>query len=126
MKILPQYSGFLITCQNAFLLHFNPFSLASFHICSVLKVPFAISSKLQRMIVASGSFTLLNAGIGTNINAFNRGDFMSLYISGENLADVTYQSHLSRLKYASENPVTGRMGVFNMGRNVSVKLIMNF
>lgn len=75
---------------------------------------------------ATPAYTLLNAGIGTNINAFNRGDFMSLYISGENLADVTYQSHLSRLKYASENPVTGRMGVFNMGRNVSVKLIMNF
>ena len=75
---------------------------------------------------ATPAYTLLNAGIGTNINAFNRGDFMSLYISGETLADVTYQSHLSRLKYASENPVTGRMGVFNMGRNVSVKLIMNF
>ena len=51
---------------------------------------------------------------------------MSLFISGENLADVAYQSHLSRLKYAPENPATGRMGVFNMGRNISVKLIMNF
>lgn len=75
---------------------------------------------------ATPAYTLLSAGIGTNIKAFNRSDFMSLYISGENLADIAYQNHLSRLKYASENPVTGRMEVFNMGRNVSVKLIMNF
>lgn len=75
---------------------------------------------------ATPAYTLLSAGIGTNIKAFNRSDFMSLYISGENLADIAYQNHLSRLKYASENPVTGRMGVFNMGRNISVKLIMNF
>jgi len=39
-----------------------------------------------------------------------------------NLGDVAYQSHLSRLKYTEENPVTGRMGVFNVGRNFSVKV----
>ncbi len=72
------------------------------------------------------AYTLLSAGIGANIKAFKRKDFMSLYISGENLADVAYQNHLSRLKYAPENLATGRVGVFNMGRNVSVKLIMNF
>jgi iron complex outermembrane recepter protein len=37
---------------------------------------------------------------------------------------VSYQSHLSRLKYAPENIATGRTGVFNMGRNVSLKLII--
>jgi len=72
------------------------------------------------------AYTLLNAGIGANIKAFKRKDFLSLYISGENLADVAYQNHLSRLKYAPENLATGRVGVYNMGRNVSVKLIMNF
>jgi len=72
------------------------------------------------------AYSLLSAGIGANIKAFKRKDFMSLYISGENLADVAYQNHLSRLKYAPENLETGRVGVYNMGRNVSVKLIMNF
>ncbi len=33
---------------------------------------------------------------------------MNVYISGENLADIGYQSHLSRLKYAPQNPLTGR------------------
>jgi len=26
----------------------------------------------------------------------------------------------------AENPVTGRVGVFNMGRNISVKLVIPF
>jgi len=40
----------------------------------------------------------------------------------QNLTDVAYQNHLSRLKYTDENMATGRMGVFNMGRNFSLKL----
>lgn len=71
------------------------------------------------------SYTLLSAGLGANVKAFNRPNFMSVYISAENLADVSYQSHLSRLKYAPQNPLTGRNGVYNMGRNISLKLIFN-
>ena len=72
------------------------------------------------------AYTLLSVGIGGNIKVANKKDFLGLYISGENLADVAYQNHLSRLKYAPVNLATGRMGVFNMGRNVSVKAIINF
>ena len=71
------------------------------------------------------SYTLLSAGLGANLKAFNRSNFMSIYISAENLADAAYQSHLSRLKYAPNNPLTGRNGVYNMGRNISLKLIFN-
>ncbi len=71
------------------------------------------------------SYTLLSAGLGANVKAFNRSNFMSVYISAENLADIAYQSHLSRLKYAPQNPLTGRNGVYNMGRNISLKLIFN-
>jgi iron complex outermembrane receptor protein len=35
---------------------------------------------------------------------------------------VAYQNHLSRLKYNEENLSTQRQGVFNMGRNFSIKL----
>jgi iron complex outermembrane receptor protein len=49
-----------------------------------------------------------------------------LYISVDNLLDVAYQSHLSRLKYAPENYVTGRMGVYDMGRNISFKILVPF
>lgn len=73
----------------------------------------------------TSAYTLLSAGIGGDIKAFNRTNFMSIFVSAENLADVAYQSHLSRLKYAPENLATGRTGIFNMGRNISVKLIFN-
>lgn len=33
--------------------------------------------------------------------------------------DKAYQNHLNRLKYAPENLLTGRTGVFNMGRNLA-------
>ena len=39
-----------------------------------------------------------------------------------NLLNRAYQSHLSRLKYTDINNVTGRQGVYNMGRNVTLKL----
>lgn len=71
------------------------------------------------------AYTLLSAGLGANVNARKKSNFMSIYLSAENLADVAYQSHLSRLKYAPVNPATGRNGVFNMGRNFSIKLIFN-
>jgi iron complex outermembrane receptor protein len=40
--------------------------------------------------------------------------------------DTAFQNHLSRLKYAPENPATGRVGVFNMGRSFNVKAVINF
>lgn len=71
------------------------------------------------------SYTLLSAGLGADVQAFKRKNFMRVYISADNLANVAYQSHLSRLKYAPENPLTGRSGIYNMGRNVSLKVIFN-
>jgi iron complex outermembrane receptor protein len=45
---------------------------------------------------------------------------------GQNIADVAYQHHLNRLKYGPMNAATGRMGVFNMGRNYSLKINIPF
>ncbi len=68
-------------------------------------------------------YALLNFGIGTDI--LSKGHtFCSLYISANNLTDVAYQSHLSRLKYEAVNNSNGRTGVFNMGRNISFKLVV--
>ena len=47
-----------------------------------------------------------------------------MYISGENLTNKAYQNHLSRLKYTDVNVVTGRRGVFNMGRDFTLKLVI--
>ncbi len=71
----------------------------------------------------TSGYSLLSAGIGGVIKTKTNPTFLSVYVSAENLTDVAYQSHLSRLKYAPVNSVTGRVGVYNMGRNFSVKLV---
>lgn len=71
-------------------------------------------------------YTLLNAGIGADIVNKQSKALFSLSFSAINIADVAYQNNLSRLKYADENLATGRIGVFNMGRNFSIKVNVPF
>ena len=72
---------------------------------------------------ATPSYTLLNLYAGTDIKSHGK-RLLSIYLSGENLTNRAYQSHLSRLKYLDQNVVTGRTGVYNMGRNFSVKVVV--
>ena len=72
---------------------------------------------------ATPSYTLLNLYAGTDIKSHGK-RLLSIYLSGENLTNRAYQSHLSRLKYLDRNMVTGRTGVYNMGRNFSVKVVV--
>ncbi len=72
---------------------------------------------------ATPGYTLINLGVGTDVISGSRTLF-SIYITVTNIADLAYQSHLSRLKYNEVNNVTGRTGVYNMGRNFSCKLIV--
>jgi len=71
---------------------------------------------------ATAAYSLLNAALGADFVSKKGGTLFSLNLVGSNLGDIAYQNHLSRLKYASQNIATGRMGVFNMGRNYSIKL----
>lgn len=72
---------------------------------------------------ATPGYTLLNAGLGADVLYRNKTLF-SVYINVNNLTDVAYQSHLSRLKYGDFNNATGRVGVYNTGRNISIKVLM--
>lgn len=69
------------------------------------------------------SYTLLNLQAGTDIQLGNK-KLAEFYIIADNLLNKAYQNHLSRLKYADFNAVTGRQGVYNMGRNITMKLII--
>lgn len=70
---------------------------------------------------ATGSYVIVNAAVGTEI--LNKGkQIFSIHLSASNLGDAAYQNHLSRLKYTSVNNVTGRQGVYEMGRNFSIKI----
>lgn len=71
---------------------------------------------------ATQGYTLLNAGIGGDIMFRKNKLLASVYFNALNIGDVAYLNHLSRLKYSAENLVTGRIGVFDMGRNYSLKV----
>ena len=72
---------------------------------------------------ATPAYTLLNVSAGTDILLKNGRKLCELYLIADNLLNSAYQSHLSRLKYADINTHTGRRGIFNPGRNFTIKLI---
>ena len=63
---------------------------------------------------ATPAYLLLGASAGTDIVIKGK-TRLSLYIIGSNLTDQAYMPHLSRLKY---------IGIANMGRNISFKLVV--
>jgi iron complex outermembrane recepter protein len=98
-------------------------SIKNFYVNVELDNTFAQNNPFTGFNTETGTpgYTLLNAGFGGDIA--NKGKTLfSLYFAANNITNKAYQSHLNRLKYAPENLVNGRTGIFNMGRNFSVKL----
>jgi iron complex outermembrane receptor protein len=76
----------------------------------------------------TAGYTLFSLGIGTGIKNKQQKTVLEIFVQAENLFDVAYQSHLNRLKYFEYFTTSpdGRSGIYNMGRNYSVKLIVPF
>ncbi len=72
---------------------------------------------------ATPGYALVSMSAGTDIQ-FSGRKMAELYITADNLLNKAYQHHLSRLKYADVNAVTGRCGVYNMGRNITFKVVI--
>ena len=72
---------------------------------------------------ATPSYTLFNILAGSDFRLHGR-KIASLYLSCNNIFDRIYQSHLSRLKYLDASPDNGRQGIYNMGRNITMKLVV--
>ena len=72
---------------------------------------------------ATKGYVLFNIGAGGDIQS-NGKTFCSLYIICNNLFNTAYIDYMSRFKYDPVNYTTGRVGVFNMGRNLSIKLVI--
>ena len=66
-------------------------------------------------------YCLLNAGLGGEYYNKAKRKVFSLHFAVSNIGNIAWQSHLSRLKYTAPNLLTGRTGVFNAGRNFSIK-----
>ena len=71
---------------------------------------------------STAGYSLLNIGIGADVISSKKIKLFSVNFSANNIADVAYQNHLSRLKYTATNLTTGRSGVYNMGRNFSLRV----
>jgi iron complex outermembrane receptor protein len=72
---------------------------------------------------ATPSYTLLNISAGTDVK-FKGKKVAEVHMTIDNLTNRAYQNHLSRLKYTDFNVVTRRQGVFNMGRNITFKVMV--
>jgi iron complex outermembrane receptor protein len=66
-------------------------------------------------------YALVNAGIGADVTDRNGKELFNVAVFGDNLFDIAYQDHLSRLKYfyGYEGATTG---IYNMGRNIGIKV----
>jgi len=72
---------------------------------------------------ATNGYALFNAGFGGDILSNGR-KAVQVFVQCDNLFNTGYMDYMSRFKYAPVNYTTGRVGVFNMGRNVSVRILV--
>jgi iron complex outermembrane receptor protein len=95
-----------------------------------VKVQMEYSAAQNRAFLAyntetpTAGYTLFNAGVGGGFTNKKGKTIVNVYLMGNNLFDVAYRDHLSRLKYFyySETDTNPAHGLYNMGRNLSFKL----
>lgn len=73
-------------------------------------------------------YVLFNAGLGSDITNKKGAVLFNVGLFGNNLFNTAYQDHLSRLKYFEPYPNDPRAyhGIYNMGRNIGIKLSVPF
>lgn len=122
----------LITLGRTFKNAYIKFGIQSYSQQKYIYEQYAIYSGLNTALTpyeyaaskaATKGYTLFSAGLGGNI--ISKGHtFCQLYIICNNLFNTAYMDYMSRFKYYPVNYTTGRVGVFNMGRNLSIKVIV--
>ncbi|MFY0252844.1 TonB-dependent receptor domain-containing protein [Chitinophaga sp. 30R24] len=76
----------------------------------------------------TAGYTLFNVGAGSVITNKKGRTVCEVFLQLDNIANVAWQANMNRLKYfeyyaASPN---GRLGIYNMGRNFSAKMVVPF
>lgn len=74
----------------------------------------------------TAGYTLINVGAGTGFRNNKGKTIFNLYLLGNNIFNVAYQNSLSRLKYFEQYSASpnGKLGIFDMGRNISFKIVV--
>jgi iron complex outermembrane receptor protein len=99
-----------------------------------VKLSAAFSGPQNRVYLADNTetptpgYTLINAGIGGGFTNKQNKIIFNIYLLANNIFDVIYQDHLSRLKYFEPYPNSPGPyhGIYNMGRNISFKVDFPF
>jgi len=77
---------------------------------------------------ATPAYTLFNISTGTTLK--NKADktIAELFLQVDNVFDIAYQSNLNRLKYFEYYTASPgqHSGIYNMGRNISFKIVVPF
>ncbi|GAC1495878.1 MAG: hypothetical protein NVS1B13_26260 [Flavisolibacter sp.] len=72
---------------------------------------------------ATRGYTIFNLGLGTGITDKNGKNICSISLIANNLWDIAYYNHLSRLKYfTGSNNSFPPTGIHEMGRNIALRL----
>ena len=73
-------------------------------------------------------YHLFDAALGGDVLDRHGRTVLTFTVAGTNLADAAYQSNMSRLKYFEPWPGngSGHSGIYNMGRNVSLRIQVPF
>lgn len=72
-------------------------------------------------------YTLVDAGAGADFKDGQGRTVLTVLLAGTNLADRAFQSNMDRLKYFGEyQQATGRTGIYGMGRNIMLRLVVPF
>jgi len=74
----------------------------------------------------TAGYTLINGGIGSTLITKKGKTICDIFLQADNIFNVAYQSNLNRLKYFEyyNSSPNGRSGIYNMGRNLSFKVII--
>jgi iron complex outermembrane receptor protein len=99
-----------------------------------VKLAAAFSGPQNRVYLADNTetptpgYTLIDAGLGAGFTNKNNKLLFNIYLFANNIFDVVYQDHLSRLKYFEPYPTSPILhhGIYNMGRNISLKVDFPF
>jgi iron complex outermembrane receptor protein len=83
---------------------------------------------LDNTETATPGYALLGLGAGTTWLSRTGRPRAQLFVQVDNVFDTAYQAHLNRLKYFEyyKGAANGRSGIYNPGRNVSVKVVVPF
>ncbi|MFC7666923.1 TonB-dependent receptor domain-containing protein [Hymenobacter humi] len=83
---------------------------------------------LDNTETATPGYALLGLGAGTTYSSRAGRPVAQLFVQVDNVFDTAYQAHLNRLKYFEyyQTDPNARTGIYNPGRNMSLKVVVPF